>query len=78
MLSDNLIGRSEAMRHVVRLIQKAAPTDSTVLITGETGVGKEVVARAVHRFSSRSKKPFVTVNCGTLVESLFESELFGT
>ena len=60
-----------------RLIRKAAPTDSTVLITGETGVGKEVVARAVHRLSARSEKPFVTVDCGTLVESLFESELFG-
>ena len=62
---------------LVRLIQKAAPSDSTVLITGETGVGKEVVARAIHRLSRRSKKPFVTVDCGTLVESLFESELFG-
>jgi two-component system, NtrC family, response regulator HydG len=77
MLSQVLIGRSEAMSHVVRLIQKAAPVDSTVLITGETGVGKEVVARAVHRLSHRSEKRFVTVDCGTLVESLFESELFG-
>jgi DNA-binding NtrC family response regulator len=77
MLSDNLIGRSEGMRNVGRLIRKAAPTDSTVLITGETGVGKEVVARAIHRLSRRSEKPFVTVDCGTLVESLFESELFG-
>ncbi len=77
MPSDNLIGRSEAMRRVGRLIRKAAPADSTVLITGETGVGKEVVARAIHRLSRRSAKPFVTVDCGTLVESLFESELFG-
>ena len=77
MLSQNLIGRSEAMSKVVRLIQKAAPVDSTVLITGETGVGKEVVASAIHRFSNRSNKRFVTVDCGTLVESLFESELFG-
>ena len=77
MLSQALIGRSEAMSRVVRLIQKAAPVDSTVLITGETGVGKEVVARAIHRLSTRSDKPFVTVDCGTLVESLFESELFG-
>ena len=72
-----LIGHSESMSAVVRLIQKAAPSDSTVLITGETGVGKEVVARAIHRLSRRSQKPFVTVDCGTLVESLFESELFG-
>ena len=77
MLSDDMVGRSEGMRNVGRLIRKAAPTDSTVLITGETGVGKEVVARAIHRLSSRSEKAFVTVDCGTLVESLFESELFG-
>ncbi len=77
MLSQVLIGRSEAMSQVVRLIQKAAPVDSTVLVTGETGVGKEVVARAIHRLSRRSNKRFVTVDCGTLVETLFESELFG-
>jgi len=77
MPSQSLIGRSEAMSRVIRLIQKAAPADSTVLITGETGVGKEVVARAIHRLSHRSGKLFVTVDCGTLVESLFESELFG-
>jgi two-component system, NtrC family, response regulator HydG len=77
MLSRTLIGRSDAMSQVARLIQKAAPVDSTVLVTGETGVGKEVVARAIHRLSNRSNKPFVTVDCGTLVESLFESELFG-
>ncbi|MBN1570870.1 MAG: sigma-54-dependent Fis family transcriptional regulator [Acidobacteria bacterium] len=77
MLAQVLIGRSEAMNRVLRLVQKAAPVDSTVLITGETGVGKEVVARAIHRLSRRSNSLFVTVDCGTLVESLFESELFG-
>jgi DNA-binding NtrC family response regulator len=77
MLSKDLIGRSEAMRKVGRLIRRAAPTESTVLITGETGVGKEVVARAIHRLSRRSEKAFVTLDCGTLVETLFESELFG-
>jgi len=77
MLSNEIIGRSEAMSKVLRLIQKAAPTDSTVLITGETGSGKEVVARAIHRLSPRSAKAFVTVDCGTLVETLFETELFG-
>ncbi|MGA9988803.1 MAG: sigma-54 dependent transcriptional regulator, partial [Terriglobales bacterium] len=77
MLSEEMIGSSDAMRNVVRLIRKAAPGDSTVLITGETGVGKEVVARAIHRLSRRSERPFVTVDCGALVESLFESELFG-
>jgi len=77
MLSDVLIGDSDAMNRVTRLVQKAAPGNSTVLITGETGVGKEVVARATHRLSDRANKAFVTVDCGTLVESLFESELFG-
>ena len=77
MLSEEMIGSSEAMRSVAHLIRKAAPGDSTVLITGETGVGKEVVARAIHRLSRRSERPFVTVDCGALVESLFESELFG-
>lgn len=77
MPSEVLVGRSEPMNHVMRLIRKAAPMDSTVLITGETGVGKEVAARAVHRLSRRSNQPFVTVDCGTLVETLFESELFG-
>ena len=77
MLSQALIGRSEAMGQVIRLINKAAPVDSTVLITGETGVGKEVVARAIHRLSHRSNRSFVTVDCGSLIESLFESELFG-
>jgi DNA-binding NtrC family response regulator len=75
--SQSLIGQSEAMSKVLRLVQKAAPVDSTVLITGETGVGKEVVARAIHRLSHRSNQNFVTVDCGSLVESLFESELFG-
>jgi DNA-binding NtrC family response regulator len=77
MLSQALIGRSESMSRVVHLIQKAAPVDSTVLITGETGVGKEVVAHLIHRLSHRSDKRFVTVDCGSLVESLFESEIFG-
>jgi len=77
MLSEVVIGRSEAMQRVILLAKKAAPMDSTVLITGETGVGKELVARAIHRMSRRRGKPFVTVDCGTLVESLFESELFG-
>jgi DNA-binding NtrC family response regulator len=77
LFSQSLIGQSEAMSRVLRLVQKAAPVDSTVLITGETGVGKEVVARAIHRLSHRSNRSFVTVDCGSLVESLFESELFG-
>jgi DNA-binding NtrC family response regulator len=74
---DTMVGTSPAMLAVARLIQKVAPSDATVLVSGETGVGKEVVARAIHRQSLRREKPFVTVDCGALVESLFESELFG-
>jgi two-component system, NtrC family, response regulator HydG len=77
MLTQALIGRSEAMSNIRRLIQKSAPVDSTVLITGETGAGKEVIARAIHRLSRRANRSFVAVDCGTLLESLFESELFG-
>jgi DNA-binding NtrC family response regulator len=74
---DQLVGASPAMLSVVRLVQKVAPSDATVLISGEIGVGKEVVARAIHRQSLRREKPFVTVDCGALAEGLFESELFG-
>jgi len=72
-----LVGESSAMRSVWRLIQRVAPTSSTVLIRGETGTGKELVARSVHDNSLRHEKPFVTVNCGALPETLIESELFG-
>ena len=72
-----IIGRSDSMRHVEKLIQKVGPTDSTVLIQGESGTGKELVARAIHDNSPRKDMPFVVVDCGNLVESLFESELFG-
>ncbi|ADB15179.1 two component, sigma54 specific, transcriptional regulator, Fis family [Pirellula staleyi DSM 6068] len=72
-----LVGSSRAMDQVRKLIQKVAPTGSTVLVLGETGTGKELVARAVHQQSLRAEKPFVAVNCGALPESLIESELFG-
>lgn len=75
--SDNLIGSSKEMKRVKKLIKKVGPTGSTVLITGESGTGKELVARDIHRNSQRSQMPFVTVDCSTLVENLFESELFG-
>jgi DNA-binding NtrC family response regulator len=74
---DTMVGTSAAMLAVARLIQKAAPSDASVLVSGETGVGKEVVARAIHRQSLRRERPFVTVDCGALAESLAEIELFG-
>ena len=72
-----LTGTSDAMQNVYRLVEKIAPTESTVVILGETGTGKELVARAIHGGSSRAGKPFVAVNCGALPETLIESELFG-
>ncbi|MBN2473538.1 MAG: sigma-54-dependent Fis family transcriptional regulator [Pirellulales bacterium] len=75
--SSELIGRSDEMQRVRRLIAKVAPTNSTVLILGDTGTGKELVARALHEQSLRAEMPFVPINCGALPEHLIESELFG-
>ncbi|MDG1873376.1 MAG: sigma-54 dependent transcriptional regulator [Mariniblastus sp.] len=72
-----MIGRDRSMQRVKALIQKVAPTPSTVLVVGETGTGKELAARAVHEQSDRCEKPFVAINCGALPENLIESELFG-
>ncbi|HDP97957.1 MAG TPA: sigma-54-dependent Fis family transcriptional regulator [bacterium] len=72
-----IIGVSPVMQDIYDLVLKVAPTDSTVLITGETGVGKELIARAIHFHSQRKEQAFLTVDCCSLVESLFESELFG-
>ena len=74
---SELIGQSKKMEMVRSLISKVAPTDSTVLVLGETGTGKELAARSVHDQSMRAAKPFVPVNCGALPENLIESELFG-
>ena len=72
-----MVGSSQRMQEIYSLIRKVAPTDSTILISGESGTGKELIARAIHYNSHRKKKPFMTVDCGSLVETLFESELFG-
>jgi DNA-binding NtrC family response regulator len=74
---DRIIGQSHAMKSVFEIIKRVATSDGTVLITGKSGTGKELVARAIHYNSNRSAKRFVTVNCGAIVETLFESELFG-
>jgi two-component system NtrC family response regulator len=75
--TPQLVGSSDSLQEVRDRIAKVAPTNSTVLIRGETGSGKELVARAVHEQSLRSQKPFVAINCGSLPENLIESELFG-
>ena len=72
-----MLGKSQALHEVVRLADTVAPTNSTVLITGETGTGKELLARAIHERSARRDKPFVRVNCAALPQGLVESELFG-
>jgi two-component system response regulator HydG len=74
---DTVVFQSEAMARILEMASRVAGTDSTVLITGESGTGKSIIARQMHRLSSRAKRPFITVDCGTLVETLFESELFG-
>ncbi len=74
---EDMVASSMAMRRVVSLANKVAKVDSNVLITGETGVGKEVVARSIHRCSRRMDGPFIKLNCGAIPENLLESELFG-
>ncbi len=74
---DNIIGHSAKMRAIFDMIMTIAPQSSRVLITGETGTGKELVARAIHENSARSQQPFITINCGAFPETLLESELFG-
>ena len=73
----SIVGKSPALRRMFDLMERVAPTRATVLITGETGTGKELVAQTIHSLSDRARKPFVAVNCSALSESLLESELFG-
>ncbi|MDR2785514.1 MAG: sigma-54 dependent transcriptional regulator, partial [Treponema sp.] len=72
-----IVGTSEAIQHVKKLIRQAAESDARILITGENGTGKELVARAIHRLSGRATAPFVEINCAAIPETLIESELFG-
>jgi DNA-binding NtrC family response regulator len=72
-----ILGNSPVMRKIVEVVEQVGPTDITVLITGESGVGKEVIAKAIHAVSDRSKKPLITVNAGAIPEGILESELFG-
>src|SRR5262249_36930399 len=72
-----VVGDSPAMREVYRLTRLVAPTRASVLLVGETGTGKELIAHAIHRLSRRADGPYVRVNCGALSDSLLESELFG-
>jgi two-component system response regulator PilR (NtrC family) len=74
---DNIVGRSPKIERVLEMVRNVAPAPSTVLILGESGVGKELVARAIHEASPRREKPFVSINCGAFPETLLESELFG-
>jgi DNA-binding NtrC family response regulator len=74
---DQMVGESEAMQRVYSLVEMVADSDVTVLVTGESGTGKELVARAIHHKSPRADGPFITLNCGALPDTLFESELFG-
>ena len=74
---DSLLGDTPEMRKILKTVYKIAPTTSTVLITGESGSGKEFLANVVHRYSKRAAEPFVAVNCGAIPENLVESELFG-
>ncbi len=72
-----IVGSSKALEHTLAQVSAVAPTDTTVLITGETGTGKELIAQSIHKASSRADKPFISFNCAAVLPSLIASELFG-
>ena len=74
---EGIVGQSAALRHLLHLVETVAPSDSTVLLLGETGTGKELVARAIHQLSRRRDRPLVKLNCAAIPSGLLESELFG-
>ena len=74
---EGIVGQSTALRHVLQLVETVAPSDSTVLLLGETGTGKELIARAVHERSRRKDRTLVKLNCAAIPTGLLESELFG-
>ena len=75
--TSGIIGQSKALQDVFKILEKVAPTDSTVLVTGESGTGKELLVRALHAHSHRRDKPFIPINCGAIPDNLLEAELFG-
>jgi len=74
---DNIIGQSDPMRKIFSIVEKVANSNTTIMITGETGTGKGLIARAIHESSDRNNNPFIQINCGAISEGLLESELFG-
>ena len=76
-LDHNMVGGSQGLRKILELVRRVAPTDATVLIQGESGTGKELVARAIQRNSPRAERPFISINCAAIPDTLIESELFG-
>lgn len=77
MTGETIVGANFGLKNVIQMVSQVAPTNSPVLLMGETGVGKEVIANAIYSYSRRKEKPFIKVNCGAIAESLIDSELFG-